>query len=32
MREEQSNMGKLFSPFGTRAEQYVKVKSRNESE
>ena len=30
MREEQSNMSKLFSPFGTRTEQYVKVKRGNE--
>ena len=32
MREEQSNMSKLFSPFGRWTEQYVKVKRENESE
>ena len=32
MREEQSNMSKLFSPFGRWTEQYVKVKRGNESE
>ena len=26
------DMRKLFSPFGTRTEQYVKVKRENESE
>ena len=32
MREEQSNMSELFSPFGSWTEQYVKVKRGNESE
>lgn len=32
MREERSNISKLFSPFSTRTEQCVNVKRGNESE
>ena len=32
MKNRADDMRKLFSPFGTRTEQYVKVKRENESE
>lgn len=32
VKNKVDDMRKLFSPFGTRTEQYVKVKRENESE
>ena len=32
VKNRADDMRKLFSPFGTRTEQYVKVKRENESE